>query len=316
MAGDPPSIRSLGAKLPGMLQCPVCSQALTATDRCGSCETIFLQADGLPVLIDFADSIFTPADYAQRGGEVVARVKGSGRAGKFLTDLTYGEDELPARASFLDRLRDGANVLVIGGGSVGDGMKGLYSGRFEVVGTDVYPSPNVTLICDGHKLPFVSETFDAVVIQAVLEHVVEPNVVVAEVHRVLKTGGLAFAETPFMQQVHEGAYDFTRFTLSGHRWLFRGFEEIDAGVVQGPGTALLWSISYFVRSIGLGQRIATVITAMFFWVRKLERRNGLSLDAASGVYFLGSKSTETMRANQLPAYYASKQVAKRDALAR
>jgi hypothetical protein len=28
-----------------------------------------------------------------------------------------------------------------------------------------------------------------------------------------------------MQQVHEGAYDFTRYTLSGHRRLFNGFTE-------------------------------------------------------------------------------------------
>lgn len=316
MAGDPSSRRSLGAKVPGMLQCPVCSQALTATDRCGSCETNFLQVDGLPVLIDFADSIFTPADYAEQTGAVVARPQKGGRIGRYLTNLTYGEEEVPARRAFIDRLRPGAKVLVIGGGSVGDGIDELYSGRFDLVGTDVYPSPNIALICDGHKLPFLSGTFDAVVIQAVLEHVVEPDRVTAEIHRVLKSGGLVFAETPFMQQVHERAYDFSRFTLSGHRWLFRGFDEIDAGSVLGPGTALLWSISYFVRSIGLGQRIATLITAMFFWVRRLERRNGLSLDAASGVYFLGSKSTETMRANQLPAYYASKQVAKSDALAR
>ena len=94
--------------------------------------------------------------------------------------------------------------------------------------------------------------------------------------------------------------------MSGHRWLFRQFDEMDAGSVLGPGTALLWSISYFVRSIGLSQRLATIITAMFFWVRKLERRNALSLDSASGIYFLGSKSTVTMRANQLPSYYASK----------
>src|SRR5207237_664581 len=31
---------------------------------------------------------------------------------------------------------------------------------------------------------------------------------------------LVLGDTPFMQQVHEGAYDFTRFALSGHRWLF------------------------------------------------------------------------------------------------
>ncbi|CAH2407660.1 hypothetical protein MES5069_620012 [Mesorhizobium escarrei] len=34
-----------------------------------------------------------------------------------------------------------------------------------------------------------------------------------------------------MQQVHEGAYDFTRFTELGHRWLFRRFETISRGAL-------------------------------------------------------------------------------------
>lgn len=291
--------------MPNDLICPVCSNALADTARCGACGTGFPKLKGLPVLIDFADSIFTPADYLDRGGAVVERRAGGGRVGRFLTKLSYGHQVVPARSAFLDRLAPGARVLVVGGGAIGDGLERLYAGSYQVVGTDVYPSPNIALICDGHKLPFADASFDAVVIQAVLEHVVSPDRVAAEVHRVLKPAGLVYAETPFMQQVHEGAYDFTRFTSSGHRWLFRGFEEIDSGSVLGPGTALLWSIAHYVRSIGLGQRTATVITALFFWVRKLERPGRLALDSASGLYFIGAKSTETMHPNQLPAYYST-----------
>ena len=43
--------------------------------------------------------------------------------------------------------------------------------------------------------------------------------------------GVVYAETPFLQAVHEGPWDFTRFTESGHRWLFRAFERLDSGVV-------------------------------------------------------------------------------------
>ena len=38
-----------------------------------------------------------------------------------------------------------------------------------------------------------------------------------------------------MQQVHERAYDFSRFTQSGHRWLFKRFSEINAGPIGGAG---------------------------------------------------------------------------------
>jgi hypothetical protein len=49
--------------------------------------------------------------------------------------------------------------------------------------------------------------------------------------------------------VHAGPYDFVRYTSSGHRYLFRAFEEIAAGPVAGPGTQLLWSIDHIVRGL-------------------------------------------------------------------
>jgi hypothetical protein len=89
-----------------------------------------------------------------------------------------------------------------------------------------------------------------------LEHVLDPSAVVAEIHRVLKPDGYVYAETPFMQQVHERAYDFSRFTRSGHRWLFRQFDEIDAGPITGPATAFLWSMRYLLRALGAGENLA------------------------------------------------------------
>ena len=53
-------------------------------------------------------------------------------------------------------------------------------------------------------------------------------------------GQLSLGSAGFMQQVHERAYDFTRFTQSGHRWLFRRFSEVSAGPVGGAGVALAW----------------------------------------------------------------------------
>ena len=106
-------------------------------------------------------------------------------------------------------------------------------------------------------------------------------------------------------KVHEEAYDFTRFTLGGHRWLFRAFRESDAGLVLGPGIALLWSISNFVKALGGSRRLAALVTALFFWVRFLDKwaKRGPALDAASGLYFLGTKSDDLLNPNQLPEYY-------------
>jgi SAM-dependent methyltransferase len=200
-------------------------------------------------------------------------------------------------------------VLVIGGGAIGAGADALYANRnVEVVGTDVYASPNTNVVADGHFLPFRDAVFDGVWIQAVLEHVLEPSAVVAEIHRVLKPNGVVYADTPFIQQVHEEAYDFTRFTLSGHRWLFRRFEEIDSGAVGGAGKALVWSLRYVALSLGLGTRLATLAALPFFWLRFIDRfaRPGPKSDAASGVFFFGRRSDGELTAKDMLHYYASK----------
>ncbi|OGM30068.1 hypothetical protein A2630_02430 [Candidatus Woesebacteria bacterium RIFCSPHIGHO2_01_FULL_44_10] len=49
---------------------------------------------------------------------------------------------------------------------------------------------------DGHALPFAANTFDAVFALEVLEHVFEPEKILAEIRRVLKKGGYAVFLVP------------------------------------------------------------------------------------------------------------------------
>jgi SAM-dependent methyltransferase len=197
-------------------------------------------------------------------------------------------------------------ILIIGGGEVGLGADKLYSDPdIELIGTDVYASPHTVLLCDAHKLPFESQTFDGIWIQAVLEHVLDPHVVAGEIHRVLNQDGYVYAETPFMQQVHERAYDFSRFTRSGHRWLFGRFEEISSGAITGPATAFLWSMRYLLRALGAGEKISRGIVLLFFWIRFIDRfcQPQKSLDAAGGVFFLGRRSETRISAASMAKYY-------------
>lgn len=199
-------------------------------------------------------------------------------------------------------------MLIIGGGSIGGGLETfMQDGSTTLVTTDVYASPNTDLLADAHCLPFKDTSFDCVWITAVLEHVLEPHVVVEQIHRVLKPGGLIYAETPFMVQVHEGPHDFTRFTLSGHRWLFRQFEQIDGGVLGGAGSSLLWAVRYFWRALGTGNKLATVLTIPFFWVRYFDylMHGRPNADAAFSFYFFGRKSERVMTPKEIIAYYAA-----------
>jgi SAM-dependent methyltransferase len=197
-------------------------------------------------------------------------------------------------------------VLVIGGGAIGAGTDALYDdATIHLIGFDIYASQNTTFVADGHQIPLINESVDAVWIQAVLEHVLNPFQVVSEIYRVLKPNGLVFADSPFMQQVHEDGYDFMRFTVSGHRWLFRHFELIVAGISGGPGSAALWNIRYFFRALLGSDKIGTAIQMMFFWLRYFDRlrlgRRGM--DAASAVFFYGRKSHKPIKPQDMIAFY-------------
>jgi SAM-dependent methyltransferase len=189
-------------------------------------------------------------------------------------------------------------VLVIGAGALGDGIEALLDDlALDVIETDVYIGARTTVVCDAHQLPFAAATFHAVVVQAVLEHVMDPQRVVDEIHRVLTPRGFVYAETPFMQQVHEGAYDMSRFTMVGHRRLFRWFDELEAGVLCGPATAFLWALRYLVRCLPRRSRTARelldrLVCLTFFWLKYLDDlivHRPAAVDAASGIYFLGRR---------------------------
>ena len=127
-------------------------------------------------------------------------------------------------------------VLVVGGGSLGAGTAPLYaSSNVRIIAFDVYASPLTQFVADGHRIPLADQSVDAVLLQFVLEHVLDPWQVVMEIHRVLKPNGLVYAEVPFLQHVHEGPYDYTRFTQCGLRWMFRRFTVIDSDMVRAQG---------------------------------------------------------------------------------
>lgn len=150
-------------------------------------------------------------------------------------------------------------MLVVGGGVVGGGMDCLLDDpKINLIESDAAIAPRTQLVCDAHDLPFASQSMDGVVVQAVLEHVVDPHRCVAEIHRVLKPNGLVYSDTPFMQQVHGRQFDFTRFTRLGHRRLFRHFEEVSSGITCGPAVALAWSLRYFLMSFSDSKRYRAI----------------------------------------------------------
>ena len=220
---------------------------------------------------------------------------------KKIKNIFIGKSEITTKncAKFINnlfKLSRYPKVLVIGGAEKGSGTEKLWNNKkLELHSIDVYASENVDVICDAHYLPFKNNYYDGVWIQAVLEHVVEPDKVVEEIYRVLKINGLVYSETPFMQQVHEGAYDFHRFTILGHRYLFKKFKLIEIGGNGGTEIVFAWSIKYLFWSIFRNKKISTIlgilITLLVKPLKLITSKKSL-YDGSSGVFFLGKKTIE------------------------
>jgi SAM-dependent methyltransferase len=294
-------------------RCPDCEGQLTWSEEdahCSSCTKRFIIARGVPLLLPTRGSLFK--------AELVAAAPAmrTARAGmrRFLPSISrnvVAERNYRTIRSSVSNLAKPALVLIVGGGESGKGSSVLYGPGVEVVLSDVAISDSTDVCLDAHCIPFADGTFDVVVAQAVLEHVVDPQQCVAEIHRVLRNDGLVYAETPFMQQVHLGAFDFTRFSLLGHRRLFRMFREVDSGVAVGPGSALAWAFVYLVTSFSRGPRSRRWLSAgaryAAFWLKYLDRPlegRPAAADAASGVFFLGRKTDIPIEDEELISTYS------------
>lgn len=305
-----------------VIVCPSCGSRLEsaapwrcANTRCEEHTNGFLNAGGNPVFIDFDKSIVsarTFLDTARRWDRNAHRP-----LKRFMLKLMDSLLRNPVAERNTTRIREllagvsRKRLLIVGGATIGCGAQALYTDRdLQIVAFDIVPSQWTQFVADAHSIPLADSSVDAVWIQAVLEHVLEPQRVVAEIERVLSSNGIVYADTPFMQQVHMGPYDFTRFTENGHRWLFRNFECIDSGVVSGPCTQLAWSIDYAARAITRSNKIGTLLRYIALPFANFADRfcsDKHAIDGASAVYFLGRKSQTHLTPVDILTHYKGAQ---------
>lgn len=123
--------------------------------------------------------------------------------------------------------------------NIGSGPR-IHHRRPDIINLDIYAFNEVDMIADAADLPLQDGSVDLILNQAMLEHVPNPERVVHEMHRLLRTGGEVFCYLPFTVPFHAAPYDYYRWTIPGVQHLFRQFDHVCVGIGAGPTSGLLW----------------------------------------------------------------------------
>lgn len=125
----------------------------------------------------------------------------------------------------------------------------------ETVGADVVVGTDISLRyckrmkqkgmevvnCAGEHLPLADGTFGTITCTEVLEHVLYPNNVIGEIHRVLKNGGYVLLSVPYRERIasySSGKYEFAHL---------RTFDEKFFDTLSGTFT--IKSVEYYAFRI-------------------------------------------------------------------
>ena len=226
--GQEESSQNRFSRILTVLECPKCSGSLLQLLNvliCNSCDCKYPVRAFVPILL--------PSGVADLGAATNSE-----------NDPISRHPYSVSASNIIAAHKDGL-VLDLGAG----GKLDRYA---NVVQIDIFRYPAVDVVASADRLPFADNTFDAVVSQAVFEHLQYPEWAAAEIRRVLKVGGVAKIDTAFLQPEHGYPHHFFNATESGLRHWFRDFDITWSGVepFQQPKWALHWFLGVYLDYIG------------------------------------------------------------------
>lgn len=178
-----------------LLVCPGCGGDLNvgaARLSCQMCSASFVHVDGIPSFLSHPPPgmSFTPKK-----------------------DRSAGPPWRQANNAFFRCFAQSlaANDVVLDVGAGHGYLRSYFNARY--LATDVYPYAGLDFLSDLiERTPLRPCSFDAILLNNVLEHLPEPRRVIAAVADALKPGGRVAIAVPFTIKLHQVPYDFLRYT--------------------------------------------------------------------------------------------------------
>ncbi|PIR53864.1 hypothetical protein COU75_03790 [Candidatus Peregrinibacteria bacterium CG10_big_fil_rev_8_21_14_0_10_42_8] len=131
----------------------------------------------------------------------------------------------PRQEAFIKKYASDGKTLDIG---CGNDIYRSYFPNCTTLDIEARPDVNVDIIADVHNLSMIKdETYDVILCAEVLEHLHTPAMAIAEMRRVLKSGGIIILTTRFIFPLHDVPHDYYRYTKYGLKHLMQDFDIIE-----------------------------------------------------------------------------------------
>jgi SAM-dependent methyltransferase len=174
---------------------------------------------------------------------------------------------------FLQSLRHEVNGVLLDLGAGNRPYEVWYSQLCAThVSCDFESLPGLSTQAVGEALPFADSSFGTVIATEVLEHTLNIEAVMEEIHRVLQPGGSVFITVPFMYPVHEAPFDHWRFTHHGLVVLLErhGFDVLD---IQSKGGLSCMAVHYLANALSLAfPQHPKLVGRVMMWPQRLTLR--------------------------------------------
>lgn len=140
-------------------------------------------------------------------------------------------------------------VLDIGGKKVGPRGTFRIPAHAQCEYLNLDPATQPDYLCNAERITVQDQNFDGFLLIEVLEHLENPDIVLAEAFRILRHGGRGVATIPFMYPVHADPADMQRWTAEKFRHELEraGFTDIRIQPMGGPFSVIfdiLWTMNW------------------------------------------------------------------------